>query len=146
MIEFEATQRMCYPPFCSKCLEGQGRVVTRGLAAGRATGRAAAFRKGGAKGGAGEAARPGRLGPVLRACAEVRPQYSTLHLQIRVNAGDVCPGAGPHGRRVSEGIPNPNTGLCPASLLPGSGEGRGVDLFRPGGSGGREPRPARVEF
>ncbi|CAE7367712.1 unnamed protein product, partial [Symbiodinium microadriaticum] len=33
---------------------------------------------------------------------EVRPQYSTLHLQIRVNAGDVCPG-----------------------------EGRGVDLFRP---------------
>ncbi|CAE7257345.1 CPK2 [Symbiodinium natans] len=31
----------------------------------------------------------------------VRPQYSTLHLQIRVNAGDVCPG-----------------------------EGRGVDLFR----------------
>ena len=23
---------------------------------------------------------------------EVRPQYSTLHLQIRVNAGDVCPG------------------------------------------------------
>ncbi|CAE8636059.1 unnamed protein product [Polarella glacialis] len=31
----------------------------------------------------------------------VRPQYSTLHLQIRVNTGDVCPG-----------------------------EGRGVDLFR----------------
>ncbi|CAJ1366405.1 unnamed protein product [Effrenium voratum] len=31
----------------------------------------------------------------------VRPQYSTLHLQIRVNSGDVCPG-----------------------------EGRGVDLFR----------------
>ncbi|CAL1134275.1 unnamed protein product [Cladocopium goreaui] len=31
----------------------------------------------------------------------VRPQYSTLHLQIRVNSGNVCPG-----------------------------EGRGVDLFR----------------
>lgn len=35
----------------------------------------------------------GTPGSEWRGRREVRPQYSTLHLQIRVNSGDVCPGA-----------------------------------------------------
>lgn len=55
---------------------------------------------------------------------KVRPQYSTLHLQIRVNSGNVCPGA----CFVSHWY----MGILWRAVKAVKGEGRGVDLFRQG--------------
>ena len=69
----------------------------------------------------------------LRRHAEVRPQYSTLHLQIRVNAGDVCPGKKQATKPQCVTHIHAYEYFCnfPAASL-SAGEGRGVDLFRPG--------------
>ena len=73
----------------------------------------------------------------MRNHCQVRPQYSTLHLQIRVNSGNVCPGLAFCGCwmlwRGWRGIMcDTAAGYCMASDgALRAGEGRGVDLFRP---------------